>query len=133
MESEAPFPCKFDHRVMLDLAAKCPNLEKVYCSVSSNEWAPNFVSEAMNKTCRDYPGPRRDSRHGFGKPLLENDAPIPPGLRDVRLNFLCRPGWGFYSRTTDSPYQTSLNPRASTPSVPACVFSLSSYEKGICT
>jgi hypothetical protein len=87
------FPRKLDHRVFLDLAIKCPNLKKLQCRLGGDEWLGSFESQAMNESCQDWLGPRRDSRHDFGKAYKGQEGVALPCLRHVQLDFLYPLHW----------------------------------------
>ena len=74
---------KVDYRVLLDIAAKCSNLKTLQCRMGGDEWLSGFSSPAMQRSCVDWAGPRRDSRQGFCKALRTL-----PCLQHVQLDFL---------------------------------------------
>ncbi|KAJ4358717.1 uncharacterized protein N0V89_003301 [Didymosphaeria variabile] len=74
-----------DHRILLDLSNKLPNLHSLTCKVGGGEWHGSFVNEGLRHITRDWAGPRRDSRHDFRKALVEGAL---SSLRHVDLDFL---------------------------------------------
>jgi hypothetical protein len=85
--SDGPDPAlqKIDLRILLDLLDKLPNLDFLHCMIGGDEWHGSFDDEGLRNVTRDYAGPRRDSRHDFGKTL---DKIARPCLRHVELDFL---------------------------------------------
>ncbi|KAF1962874.1 hypothetical protein CC80DRAFT_521817 [Byssothecium circinans] len=77
---------KLDLRVILDLSSKLPNLRSLQCKLGADEWLGSFSSEALRYITHDWEGPRRDSRHGFGKAYKL--ITLPTTLRHVHLDFL---------------------------------------------
>lgn len=78
---------KVDLRVLIDLAAKLPNLEFLGCKLDAgSEWATELASPAARHYTRGWAGPLRDSRHHFAE-ALENVA-LPSTLRQAQLDFL---------------------------------------------
>lgn len=51
---------KMDHRVMVDIAVKMPNLENWGCRIGGDEWALKTEQEATQYFTKDWTGPRRD-------------------------------------------------------------------------
>jgi hypothetical protein len=76
---------KLDLRILFDISTKLPNLESLGCKLGSEEWPNNLGCEKAKYLVRDWEGPRRDSRHDFGKAL---HAAALPNLRSVNLDFL---------------------------------------------
>lgn len=77
---------KLDGRVLLDLAAKLPNLSALKCKIGADEWySRSLASEALRYITQDWAGPRRDSRHDFSKAI---DVTALPSLRHAHLDFL---------------------------------------------
>lgn len=74
-----------DHRILLDLSNKLPNLHSLGCMVGGSEWHGSFEDEEFRRITRDDAGPRRDSRHDFGKALFKGAL---SSLRHVELDFL---------------------------------------------
>ncbi|KAF2452113.1 hypothetical protein P171DRAFT_450765 [Karstenula rhodostoma CBS 690.94] len=85
--SDGPDPAlrMLDHRILLDISNKLPNLHSLTCMVGGGEWHGNFENEGLQHIPRDCAGPRRDSRHDFGKALFEGAL---ASLRRVELDFL---------------------------------------------
>jgi hypothetical protein len=78
---------KLDYRIMIDLTTHCPNLEMFECHTGYDEWAPSYAQEPANQFIWEYDGPRRDTRHHFGKAIIPSN--IPKSLHRVDLNFFC--------------------------------------------
>lgn len=76
---------KLDHRVLLDISSKFPNLNFLQCKLGADEWVGSFKSKELWYITHDWEGPRRDSRHDFGKAY---EAVVLPSLRHVQLDFL---------------------------------------------
>jgi hypothetical protein len=76
---------KLDLRVLLDLSNKLPNLESLGCKIGGDDWQPGFDNEEAKHFTHAWKGPRRDSRHNFGKAL---DVARLPNLRRVTLDFI---------------------------------------------
>ena len=81
--SQFPAVRKIDWRIILDLAAKMPHLNKLKCKIGGDEWASNLACNIGRHHAHDYEGPRRDSRRDFGEANV-----IPPSLRYLDLDFL---------------------------------------------
>ncbi|KAJ4300877.1 hypothetical protein N0V90_002965 [Kalmusia sp. IMI 367209] len=81
------FSCHIEYKVLLDIARRCPNLDTLECRLSGREWLGSFTSQAMNQSCQDWAGPRRDSRHSLEKAMQGIKKSL-PYLRHVRLDFL---------------------------------------------
>jgi hypothetical protein len=84
---------KLDLRVLLDLSNKLPNLDSLQCKIGGDEWHSGVETEAARYVTQDWEGPRRDSRHDFGKALGVVSLPC---LRHVRLDFIypiCKSDW----------------------------------------
>lgn len=79
---------KLDYRVLIDLVTRCPNIEELECHMGIGEWNVSYSDEPRKLVPCDYDGPRRDSRHSFGDAVVA--ANIPPSLRRVELDFICR-------------------------------------------
>ena len=79
---------KLDYRVLVDLAAKFPNLKTLQCRVGGDEWLGCFESPSIIENSEDWPGPRRDSRHDFGKACEGFEGVALQCLRHVQLDFL---------------------------------------------
>jgi hypothetical protein len=79
---------KLDYRVMIDLAKRLPSLKYLECHFGQNEWTPSYPDEPASLFLWEYDGPRRDTRHDFGKAIILTD--LPGSLREVQLDFLCR-------------------------------------------
>ena len=78
---------KPDLRMLLDISSRLPYLGFLRCNIGGDEWQTGFRSEALRSATRDWEGPRRDSRHDFGK-ALENLTVALPYLRHAQLDFL---------------------------------------------
>ncbi|KAF2635437.1 hypothetical protein P280DRAFT_461803 [Massarina eburnea CBS 473.64] len=78
---------KLDLRVLLDLSSKMPNLEILNCLIGGDEWSLAWKTMESRYTTTDWQGPRRDSRHDFGKALKEGTIAL-PNLRHAKLNFM---------------------------------------------
>jgi hypothetical protein len=76
---------KLDLRVILDLSNKLPNLESLGCKIGGDDWQPGSDNEVAKHFTHTWEGPRRDSRHDFGKAL---DFAALRNLRCVTLDFL---------------------------------------------
>jgi hypothetical protein len=74
---------KLDLRVLLDLLSKFPNLSSLQCQIGGDEWYNSFANIGLRHIARDCAGPRRDSRHAFGKALQAF-----PSLHHIELDFL---------------------------------------------
>ncbi|KAL1591765.1 hypothetical protein SLS60_011764 [Paraconiothyrium brasiliense] len=85
--SDGPDPAlrMLDHRILLDLSNKLPNLHSLTCKMGGGEWYGSFENEGLRHITRDWAGARRDSRHDFGKALLEGAI---SSLRHVELDLL---------------------------------------------
>jgi hypothetical protein len=79
---------KLDYRLIIDLTVKCPNLNRLECHIGSQEWDPPYPEEPAKSFLCEYNGPRRDTRHGFGKAVTSTS--IPQSLQHVELDFFCR-------------------------------------------
>jgi hypothetical protein len=88
IEDHETSSAKFDYRILIDLAIKCPNLNRLECHIGSQEWDSPYSEEPAKLFLCEYDGPRRDTRHGFGKAVTPNN--IPRSLQHVELNFFCR-------------------------------------------
>jgi hypothetical protein len=77
---------KPDLRMLLDLAAQLSNLQVLNCNIGGDEFVKGFDVEEARYTLRDWPGPRRDSRHDFAKAMQY--VQLPPSLRHVNLDFI---------------------------------------------
>jgi hypothetical protein len=60
---------KLGLRIFPDIAAKLPELQILKCSIGGDEHTSALDVEQARYTTQDWPGPRRDSRHDFGKAL----------------------------------------------------------------
>jgi hypothetical protein len=76
---------KLDHRVLVEISSKLPNLDNMRCEIGGNEWPRGCRDNAVIYLTHDWKGPRRDSRHGFAKALKTATLPC---LRHVQLNFI---------------------------------------------
>lgn len=79
---------KLDYRILIDLIARLPNLEDLACHTGKDEWTPSYADAPANEVIWEYDGPRRDTRHGFGKAITTTK--LPKSLQRVQLDFLCR-------------------------------------------
>lgn len=86
------FWCHIDYRVLLDMGRQCPNLDTLNCHLGGIEWRGSFLSQAMNESCQDWAGPRRNSRHDFAK-AMDGIKKALPLLRHVQLDFLYPYHW----------------------------------------
>ena len=85
---------KADLRMLGDLVLKLPQIQTLACELGYHEWASSvwsgiddvYGNNAWRSYSRDFPGPKRDSRHDFAK--LMSIAVLPATLQNVRLNFL---------------------------------------------
>lgn len=86
-DSDGPDPAlrMLDHRILFDLSTKLPNVYSMTCMVGGGEWHGSFRNDGLRHITRDWAGPRRDSRHDFGKALSEGALST---LRHVELDFL---------------------------------------------
>jgi hypothetical protein len=76
---------KLDLRILLDISNKLPNLESLGCKLGGDEWPTSRTCDVAKHFVRDWEGPRRDSRHDFGKGLR---VAALPNLRIVNLDFI---------------------------------------------
>lgn len=77
---------KLDYRILIDCLSRLPNAEKVTWYTGHGEWTPGYSEAPANKVPWDYDGPRRDTRHDFGKAAIL--AAVPDTLRTVQLSFM---------------------------------------------
>ncbi|EUC44120.1 hypothetical protein COCMIDRAFT_38013 [Bipolaris oryzae ATCC 44560] len=80
---------KLDLRVIIDLAAKFPNLEYLGCKTGGFEWhetAGEIEPETHFK--HDWEGPRRDARHDFANAVSSPSFEFPKSLTRASLDFL---------------------------------------------
>ena len=76
---------KLDLRVMIDLAARCSNLEYLGCKLGADEWmcsADPYQEHFMH----DFPGCRRDTREGFSNAV--RGVNLPATLKYMQLDFI---------------------------------------------
>lgn len=72
---------RVDPRILVALAARCPNLEYLGSRIGADEGI------VTNEECRqDFPGCNRDARHDFAKAIFTTK--LPDSLRDIQLNFV---------------------------------------------
>ncbi|KAF2787614.1 hypothetical protein K505DRAFT_287605 [Melanomma pulvis-pyrius CBS 109.77] len=83
--AQHPAVWKLDHRVLLDLAEKLPNLEQLKCHIGGDEWNGGLTEDDAKQFTRDWEGPRRDSRRDFGQKLASSAL---PSLQELDLNFM---------------------------------------------
>ncbi|KAH6638042.1 hypothetical protein C7974DRAFT_422975 [Boeremia exigua] len=76
---------KPDLRMILDIAARLPNLQVLKCNVGGDEWMAALDLDDAMYTVQDWPGPRRDSRHNFAKATQVIQLPT---LSHVNLDFI---------------------------------------------
>jgi hypothetical protein len=76
---------KLDYRTMVDLVAKMPNLESLFCYIGADETTPLYNNEPARSFVWEFDDLRRDTRHG----LLEavQSLRMPDSLRSVHLDF----------------------------------------------
>lgn len=77
---------KLDYRVFIDCLPHFPNVEKVTWYTGHGEWTPGYDEAPASNVPWDYDGPRRDTRHDFGKAITR--AAFPETLETVQLSFL---------------------------------------------
>jgi hypothetical protein len=82
---EYAFRSKLDLRVIIDLAARCPNLQYLGCKLGADEWT-DHADPFMEHFIYDYPGCRRDSRNDLANAIA--DVKLPPTLQFVQLDFI---------------------------------------------
>jgi hypothetical protein len=70
---------KLDYRVIVDLAAKCPNLEYLGCCIGSDEWERKWMTKGERYVSRDWAGPRRDTRKSSREPWSRRTCQSPYG------------------------------------------------------
>jgi hypothetical protein len=92
-----------DYRVIIDLAAKCPNLEFLGCCLGGDEWQRKWGSRAERYLCRDWAGPRRDTRKDFAKAM--ESVRLPKSLQRINLDFL----YDLHSATTIDHFNAQPN------------------------
>jgi hypothetical protein len=110
---------KLDYRILIDLAVKCPNLNRLECHVGAQEWDLTYSEEPAKLFLSEYDGPRRDTRHGFGEAVTPTN--IPKSLQHVELNFFGRLSMNLWDKIdhgkpmpnlvspfTKDPFSTSL-------------------------
>jgi hypothetical protein len=98
-------PSKLDWRVLVDLIVKLPRLERFSCKLGGDEWSPRQLEDKESTHfLRDWEGPRRDSRHGFGKAMESCFQRIPKSLRRVSMDFL----WPFEVGAEEVDHRTSM-------------------------
>ncbi|KAF1948138.1 hypothetical protein CC80DRAFT_541153 [Byssothecium circinans] len=81
---------KLDLRVVVDLAAKLPNLEFPRNKVGTGEWTSYHMDNNVREIIRDCEGPRRDCRNDFARAALQTKietAALPSPMRNVVLDF----------------------------------------------
>ncbi|KAH7385736.1 hypothetical protein BKA66DRAFT_490929 [Pyrenochaeta sp. MPI-SDFR-AT-0127] len=113
------FEAKLDYRILIDLSTRLPNLGSLECHIGADEWTPSYQDAPAKCTTWEYDGPRRDTRHDFGKAITTTN--IPRSLWRVDLDFLCRRAmaeadsihhWktmpNLVSPATKDPFSTSL-------------------------
>jgi hypothetical protein len=83
--AQHPAVRKLDHRIILDLAEKLPNLEQLKCQIGGDEWNAGLTEDEGRHFTRDWEGPRRDSRHEFGQKLASSAV---PNLQELDLDFM---------------------------------------------
>ncbi|PSN67502.1 hypothetical protein BS50DRAFT_588458 [Corynespora cassiicola Philippines] len=76
---------RIDLRALVDLAARCPNLEYLGCELGVDEWT-DTSDEAQAHYQHDYEGPLRDTRNDFAHAV--QNVELPSSLRHVELNFI---------------------------------------------
>ncbi|KAH7071550.1 hypothetical protein BKA63DRAFT_74728 [Paraphoma chrysanthemicola] len=86
---------KLDCRIMIDVTKKLPNLNHLECRVGQDEWNPVYSDEDASLFIREYDGPRRDTRHQFGRSI---EMGVAPSLQTVELDFICREAAYFADR-----------------------------------
>jgi hypothetical protein len=84
---------KLDYRILIDLALQVPNSKHLERHMDQEEWTPSSPYEpyTSNSYLHEYDGPRRDSRHNFGKALTLTSG-VSPALQRVELDLICRSG-----------------------------------------
>lgn len=68
---------KTDLRMLLDIVSRLPRLEFLQCNIGGDEWQTGFKSKVLRSATHNWEGPRRDSRHDFGKALESLTASLP--------------------------------------------------------
>lgn len=76
---------KPDLRIILDLAARLPNLQVLKCNIGGDEWSRAFNLEAASYSTQEWQGPRRDSRHDFAQAYQVTQL---PSLSHANLDFI---------------------------------------------
>lgn len=78
-------------RVLVDLIVKLPRLQRFSCELGGHEWS-RLVPDTLDLDPyqRDWEGPRRDSRHGFGAAMMTLSERIPKNLTAINIDFLYR-------------------------------------------
>lgn len=75
---------KIDLRVLVDLAARCPNLEYMGCKLGVDEWTNN--ADALEYFKQNHEGCIRDTRNNFADAICS--VQLPASLRHVQLDFI---------------------------------------------
>lgn len=120
---------KYDYRILIDLIVRLPNAEHLECHVGMDDWTPHFEKEPATGYTREFDGPRRDTKHGFGNalPSLSHTE----HLKSIRLDFFC---WNVM-RYADSIHHRKSFPNLVTPalkdSFSTSSESIRSFEGGI--
>ncbi|KAF9700875.1 hypothetical protein EKO04_001095 [Ascochyta lentis] len=101
---------KPDLRLLLEIAKKFRNLRLLQCKFGDDEWRKGFAHTALKTFTREWIGPRRDSRHDFGKGL-EDIKEASPLLQRVNLDLLYPFNWvECIDQRLALPYLTSPAP-----------------------
>lgn len=77
-----------DRRILVDLAMKLPNLERLKCELDADAWSNDEDSEVVRHYTRDWEGLRRDDRQDFSRALTCAQNLLPGSLKDIKLDFV---------------------------------------------
>lgn len=86
LERHACTRARPDARMLIDIAARCPNLEFLDCELGLGEWKCTEEDIELQHFSRDFEACQLDSRTGFTNAL--NTHVLPKTLRYARLDFL---------------------------------------------
>ena len=76
---------KIDLRVMVDLAARCPNLHYLACKVGTGDWTDD-LDYKFEHFMHNHEGCLRDTRNHFAEAI--RDVQLPTSLRYAQLDFI---------------------------------------------
>jgi len=82
---DEPAQSKIDLRVLVDLAARCPNLEYLGCKLGIDEWT-NSADPILEHFKHNHKGCLRDTRNNFADAV--HNVQLPASLRHIQLDFI---------------------------------------------